>query len=523
MRVLLINPEFPSSFWSLQHAVRMVRAKTLLPPLGLLTVAALLPRDWELRLVDLNVRNLTEEDWQWAEIVMLTGMHVQQKGMHSVLQEAKRREKITVMGGPHVTLFPEEQLSQDCNFFFVGEAENTISDFLVALKEGKTRGVFSSAERPDISESPIPRFDLININDYATLTIQVSRGCPFDCEFCDIGTLYGRKMRYKKPEQVIRELEALYQLGYGGEIFISDDNFIGNKSQARAVLTELVSWSKSRGEPFGFITQVSANLGQDIELIDLMTSANFSTVFVGIESPDKDVLILNRKFQNVINPLVEMIDNIGKNGLSVIGSVIIGFDGEQKGVGERICALAQETKVPILMVNILMAPPKTRLWNRLEKEGRLLTGSEAFDGVWGVQNFVSERSSQEIQEEFVAAWEYFYEPSRFLQRTYQYHLRMRPTRRALAQSQGLAPPDRNMPKGKAPLRRRFRDMAAFFSLVWRQGIKPSYRMQFWRQLIGILRHNRSRVVRYLVSCAYGEDMFHLARGMRKRVMGQQDL
>ena len=303
----------------------MVRAKTLLPPLGLLTVAALLPRDWDLRLADLNVKKLTEEDWQWAEIVMLTAMHAQQQGLESVLQEANQRGKITVLGGPHVTLLADEERPKDCNFIFVGEVENTIPDFLHALKKGKDHGVFSCEEKPDISESPVPRFDLINLNDYATLTIQVSRGCPYDCEFCDIAMLYGRKMRYKKPEQVTRELEVLYQLGFGGEIFISDDNFIGNKSHARAVLTELISWSKSRGEPFGFVTQVSANLGQDFEMIDLMTSANFSTVFVGIESPDENVLMLNRKFQNVVNPLVESINNISRNGLSVIGSVIIGL------------------------------------------------------------------------------------------------------------------------------------------------------------------------------------------------------
>ncbi len=501
----------------------MVGAKTLLPPLGLLTVAALLPRDWDLRLTDLNVRELTEEDWQWAEMVMLTGMHVQREGLLAALQEAKKRGKITVVGGPHVTLFSDEELRNDCNFLFVGEAENTIQNFLDALKEGKDHGVFSCEDKPDISKSPVPRFDLIDYNDYASLTIQVSRGCPFDCEFCDIGMLYGRKMRYKTPEQVTQELEVLCRSGFGGEVFISDDNFIGSRTHARAILTELISWSKSRGEPFGFVTQVSVNLGQDLEMIDLMTEANFTTVFIGIETPDENVLVLNRKFQNVKNPLVESVNNITENGLSVIGSFIIGFDGEEKGAGERICAFAEETKIPILMVNVLMAPLQTRLWDRLEKEGRLLLESGARDGIRGVQNFVPDRSSQEIKEEFVTAWEYLYEPARFLERTYQYHLMMRPTRSALAHSQGLTSPDHNVHQTKAPLRRRLRDLGAFFRLVWRQGIRRSYRVQFWKQLTGILRHNRSRTVKYLVSCVYGEAMFGIAGDIRTNVWAHADV
>ena len=477
----------------------MVGAKTLQPPLGLLTVAALLPADWNLRLVDLNVRKMTQEDWQWAEMVMITGMHVQEKGLLSVLQEAKRRGKITAIGGPHATLASEEELRKDCNFLFVGEAENTIQHFVDALKEGKHRGVFVCEDKPNISESPVPRFDLMNFNDYATISIQTSRGCPFECEFCDIEMLYGRKMRYKAPEQVTRELEVLHQSGYGGDVFISDDNFIGSKTHARAILEEMTRWSKTRGQPFGFSTQVSVNLGQDLELIDLMTAANFNMVFIGIETPDEDVLALNRKFQNIRNPLMESVNNITTNGLSVMASFIIGFDGEKPGAGKNICAFAQKTAIPVLMVNVLMAPPRTKLWNRLEREGRLLLESHARDSTWGAQNFVPDRPIEEIKEELVSAWEYLYEPRRFLERTYRYHLMMRPTRKALAKSQGVSLPTEKVPPAKPPFRRRFRDFVGFFRIVWRQGIKPSYRMQFWKQLVGILKKNPSRFVKY-VTC-----------------------
>jgi len=501
----------------------MVGAKTLLPPLGLMTVAALLPRDWGCRLVDLNVRNLTQEDWQWADMVMLTGMGVQHQELQGVLEEAKRRGKLTAVGGPHVTSTSEEGLRKDCNFLFVGEAENTIRNFVDALKAGQDRGVFLCEDRPDLSESPIPRFDLINSDDYANLSIQTSRGCPFDCEFCDIERLYGRKMRYKIPEQVTQELEVLYRSGYRGDIFISDDNFIGSRTKAQAILEELTRWSKSRGHPFGYTTQVSVNLGQDLEMIDLMTAANFTKVFIGIETPDEDVLGMNRKFQNVKNPLVESVNNITRNGLSVLGSFIIGFDGEKPGADKSICSFAQETSIPVLMVNILIAPPGSRLWKRLEEEGRLLLDSAARDSTWGAQNFVPGRSPKEIKGEFVAAWDYLYEPSRFLERNYRYHLMMRPTRKALATSQGKALPHEPVPPAKLPFRKRLRDLLAFSRIVWRQGIKPSYRMQFWKQLIGILKHNPSRFVKYLITCAYGEDMFRIVRDMREALHQEADV
>lgn len=253
MRALLVCPEFPLSFWSFRKAVRFRGNKTTNPPLGLLTVAALLPREWELRLADLNARRLMDDDWQWADLILISAMYIQREGLLALVREAKRRGKTVVAGGPHPTSLPEAALEAGCDFVVRGEGENTIPLLLEAMKNGKT-GIVENHERPDLTTSPIPRFDLLRLDDYDTMTIQTSRGCPFDCEFCDVVSLFGRKPRYKTPQQVIAELEFLYRLGARGAVFFCDDNFIGSKPHARALLQELTPWLKSRGEPFTFLT-----------------------------------------------------------------------------------------------------------------------------------------------------------------------------------------------------------------------------------------------------------------------------
>ncbi len=253
-----------------------------------------------------------------------------------------------------------------------GEAETVRDEILEAISSRRSGVVIEAPSKPDVTTSPIPRFDLLNLSSYMIMSIQTSRGCPFDCEFCDVVQLYGRKMRYKAPEQICGELQALYDLGWSGMILVSDDNFIGSKTHARTILQEMLTWSKSHGEPFGFLTEVSLNLANEPELIDLMTEANFSHVVIGIESPDKSVLESNRKMQNVENPIVESIRTINAKGLTIFASFIIGFDGEEKGVDERICALLDEAGTGLAFLNLLQPIPNTRLWKRLELEGRLL-------------------------------------------------------------------------------------------------------------------------------------------------------
>jgi radical SAM superfamily enzyme YgiQ (UPF0313 family) len=515
MRALLICPEFPLSFWSFQKSCRLRGSKTVNPPLGLLTVAALLPPAWELRLADLNTRNLTEDDWQWADLVLITAMYIQREGLLDLVREAKRRGKTVVAGGPHPTSLPEAVLEAGCDYVVRGEGENTIPLLLEAMTQGKT-GIIENDEKPDLTTSPVPRFDLLRLSDYATVTVQTSRGCPFDCEFCDVVNLFGRIPRYKTPQQVMAELETLHRLGARGSVFICDDNFIGSKKRARAFLEELTPWLRSRGEPFRFLTQASVNLGQDLEMIDLMTAANLREVFIGIESPDENVLQTSHKYHNIKNPLLESLYNLKKNGMEVIGSFIIGLDGETKGAGQRICAFIEQTDIPLTMLGVLQAAPHTRLWHRLEKEGRLRRDVGDDAGTFSALNYEPDRPEADIMQEYVEAWGYLYEPSRYLARAYRYYLAMRPERRPQAAAPGAPLPKESAPDQGMIWRRILLEIKAFFRIFWWHGVRSTYRRQFWRQMLGMLRRNPTRFIQYFVTCAMGEDLIDMRRVVREK-------
>ncbi|MCK9377776.1 MAG: DUF4070 domain-containing protein [Syntrophobacterales bacterium] len=521
MRVLLVNPEMPPSFWSFRESCKLLGRKTLLPPLGLLTVAALLPQEWEFRLVDLNTRNLSPADWQWADLVMITGMIIQREGVLNLIRQAKALGKTTVVGGPYVTSTPQEAQAAGANFVVRGEGETVIPQFLSALREGKAGGLIQEGSKPDMSISPVPRFDLLTLDDYVTMSIQTSRGCPFDCEFCDIVSLYGRKPRYKEPDQVIAELEVLYRLGWRRVVFVSDDNFIGNKKHARAILAPLTAWMKSHGEPFGFITQASVNLGHDVEMIDLLTDANFNHIFLGVETPEPEILSRNQKYQNLKEPLGPSLETIGANGLSMVASFIIGFDHEATGAGDRICDFVEKHHIPLVMLNLLQAPPQTRLWKRLQQEGRLLDLQTTGDSYGLDLNFIPTRAAAEIVGEYVDAIDRLYEPVAYLGRTYRFYLNMRPTRRAL----GQAPKSKTAPARPA---QRFdsawfkgtcSDWKALLTSIWRQGILAPHRRQYWRQLLGIYRQNPSRLKSYLAACVMGENLFPLRREILQKWRG----
>jgi len=515
MRALLVCPEFPLSFWSFRKSCRLLGAKTVNPPLGLLTVAALLPSEWELRLADLNTRSLTEEDWQWADLVLISAMYIQREGLLALVEEAKRRGKTVVAGGPHPTSLPEAVLEAGCDFVVRGEGENTIPLLLEAMSHGKT-GIIENPAKPDLATSPIPRYDLLRLDDYATVTIQTSRGCPFDCEFCDVVNLFGRAPRYKTPQQVIAELETLHRLGARGSVFICDDNFIGSKKHARAFLQELTPWLRSRGEPYRFLTQASVNLGQDPEMIDLMIAANLREVFIGIESPDENVLQTSHKYHNIKNPLLESLYTLKKNGMEVIGSFIIGLDGETKGAGQRICAFIEQTDIPVTMLGVLQAVPHTRLWHRLEKEGRLRQDVGDNAGTFSALNYEPDRPEAEIMQEYVTAWDYLFEPSRYLARAYRYYLAMRPARRAQAVGAGSALPADRVPGQGMNWPRILTKIKAVGKILWWQGLRPSYRRQFWAQLIGMWRQNPTRFKQYISTCVEGEDLFDMSKVVREK-------
>lgn len=515
MRVLLINPQAEFSFWTLPVSCRLDGAKTQAPPLGLITVAALLPDEWELRLADLNTRTPSEDDWNWSDIVMVSGMLGQRASLLAIVKEAKERGKRVVVGGPYPTAVPEEALAAGADFVVRGEGENTVPLLLDALRDGKKGGIIENQEKPDMSTSPVPRYDLLRLRDYVCLLIQTSRGCPFECEFCDVVSLFGRKPRYKSADQVIEELEAVYNLGWRRTVFIADDNFIGSKTHARAILEKLIPWQENKGDPVGFITQASVNLGRDPEMIDLMTAANFGSVFIGIESPDENVLTRTRKYQNVRNPAADAVAAINRNGLMVQGSFIIGFDGEKKGVDDRMYAFVDATGIPIVMINLLTAPPGTELWKRLEREGRLAENMFVGEYMCGDRmNFVPSRPETEILEEYVRTWDYLYEPERYLERVYRYYLNMRPTRAAIAAKKGKTVS--RVPRARPPLRDIWNDLRALLLIVWWQGIRPRYRLRFWRQLIGIWRQNPSRIKDYVVYCAMGENFFRIRETLKNQ-------
>ena len=510
MKVLLLYPETPGSFWSFKESCKLAGSKALLPPLGLITVAALLPAEWGFRLVDLNVRQLTPEDWDWADLVMISGMLIHKPGVLALIRQARAQGKPVAVGGPYATSLPQEVLEAGADFLILGECESTIPLFLQALEEGKKTAVIREEAKPDLARSPIPRFDLVKFADYQTMGIQTSRGCPFNCEFCDVVNLFGRQPRYKEPEQVIKELEAIYRLEFRGPVFISDDNFIGNQDHTRAILNRLIPWMDSHDNPFVFWTQASMNLGQDLALIDLLTAANFSTIFLGVESPDEELLKLNRKYQNLHNPMAQSLANITANGLTPMASFVLGFDREKPGAGERICEFVERNQIPLVMLNTLHVLPNTSLWERLEKEGRLREARTPGDANFlGGLNYLPDRPEAEILGEYVQAVDRLYEPSRFFSRLYLHILAMRPTRRQMRSQQGEREISRR--KSQIPLRTELRNLLGLVKFCWRHGVVADYRRQFWWQLWDIRRKNPSRLKKYLINCFIGESTFWVRR------------
>lgn len=507
MRVLLLYPLFPKSFWSFDKALELVGRKVSLPPLSLTTVAAILPQTWEFRLVDRNVKFESEADWYWAELVVISGMIVQKPDMLYLISEAKRRGKRVAVGGPYVSSVPEAAEAAGADFLVLDEGEITLPMLVEALERGETSGVFrADGEKPDVTTTPVPRFDLLNLKAYNDMSVQFSRGCPFQCEFCDIIVLYGRKPRTKTPAQLIAELQALYDLGWRRSIFVVDDNFIGNKRNVKLLLRELAPWMAEHGYPFRLSTEASVDLAQDQELLDLMTAANFSAVFLGIETPDTDSLSMTQKFQNTRNSLVEAVQTINRAGLRVMAGFIIGFDGEKPGAGDRIIEFVEATAIPQALFSMLQALPTTALWYRLEKEGRLLAADEEANiHQTTLINFIPTRPIEEIAREYVRCFWELYEPDRYLGRVYRHFLQMKPSR--------------NKKKFRMP---ELADIRALFIICWRQGIKRNTRFQFWRQLFSIIRHNPGVFETYLVNCAHIEHFIEYREIVRDQIEAQLD-
>jgi radical SAM superfamily enzyme YgiQ (UPF0313 family) len=505
MRVLLLYPLFPKSFWSFDKALELIGRKVSLPPLSLITVAAILPQTWEFRLIDRNVGPESEADWAWADLVVISGMIVQKADMLHLIAAAKRRGKRVAIGGPYATSVPQPLIEAGADFLVLDEGEITLPLLVEALERGETTGVFrANGEKPDVTETPIPRFDLLDLKAYGDMSVQFSRGCPYQCEFCDIIVLYGRKPRTKTPTQLLAELQTLYDLGWRRSIFVVDDNFIGNKRNAKLMLRELAPWMAERGYPFSFSTEASVDLAQDQELLDLMIAANFTAVFLGIETPDTDSLSLTQKFQNTRNSLIEAVQTINQAGLRVMAGFIIGFDGEKSGAGDRIIDFVEATAIPQALFSMLQALPNTALSQRLQKEGRLLeTANEANIHQTTLINFIPTRPLEEIAQEYIRCFWELYEPDRYLARVYRHFINMQPKQ--------------HQQKFRLPA---LADLRALCLICWRQGLKRDTRWLFWRQLGSILRHNPRVLKHYLTNCAHLEHFIDYRQIVRDEIETQ---
>lgn len=505
MRVLLIYPVFPPTFWSYNKILELVNRKVLLPPLGLITVAAILPQTWEFKLVDRNIRPVTEDEWNWADLVILSGMIVQKVDLLEQIQEAKRRNKPVAVGGPYPTSIPEDIEAAGANFLVLDEGEITLPMFVEAIEKGETQGIFRSEHKPDVTDTPVPRYDLLDLSAYDSMSVQFSRGCPFQCEFCDIIVLYGRKPRTKNPQQLLKELDCLYDLGWRRAIFMVDDNFIGNKRNVKLLLKELKQWQIDHEYPFHFNTEASIDIANDPELMDMMVDCYFDAVFLGIETPDEDSLQLTKKFQNTRSSLSEAVDKIIQAGLRPMAGFIIGFDGEKKGAADRIINFVEESAIPTAMFGMLQALPNTALWHRLEKEGRLRVNDKQDINQSTLMNFVPTRPIEEIAQEYVSAFWTLYDPEVFLNRTYRSFLKL------------------GAPRHKAPPKLpSLVDLRAFLIVVWRQGFIRSTRWQFWRNLFSIIRNNPKVWEHYLTVCAHNEHFLEYRQIIRDEIQKQLD-
>ncbi|MFB2833602.1 B12-binding domain-containing radical SAM protein [Floridanema evergladense] len=507
MKALLLYPQFPQSFWSYDRFMEIAGFKAVIPPLGIITVAALLPKEWEIRFCDRNVNPETDADWQWCDLVILSAMLVQKPDFHILIQKAVKLGKKVAVGGPYPTSLPQEALDSGAHYLILDEGEITVPNFIAALNQGEAQGIFRASEKPDVTQSPMPRFDLLKRDAYFMMAIQFSRGCPFNCEFCDIITLYGRKPRTKEPSQAIAELQKLYDLGWRGSLFIVDDNFIGNQRNVKRFLRELIPWVKQHNYPFTFMTEASVNLAEDDELLDLMNQAGFYAIFLGIETPDQDSLKVTHKLQNTRHPLIEACRKINQAGMLIYAGFILGFDGERSGAGERIQAFIEQSSIPQPMLGILQALPNTQLWHRLEKEQRLVEGV----GITKVgdqntlMNFIPTRPIAEIAKEYVEGFWNLYEPKNYLKRCFKQCLKIN------------SPAERRQTM-QFPLGKGLRLVS---QVIWHQGIRrPEIRGQFWQQLLTILLIKPQVLNMYLGLCAAGEHFWEYRVLARERITEQ---
>lgn len=501
MKALLLWPIMPNSFWSYQETLDLAGLRATNPPLGLITVAAMLPEDWEIRFVDRNLRSETEDDWTWCDLVIISAMIIQKQDLRELIQKAVALGKKVAVGGPFPTSVPEFALEAGAHYLILDEGECTIPLFLEALARGEESGIFRSAEKPDVTATPIPRFDLLDLDAYLAITVQFSRGCPFQCEFCDIINLYGRKPRTKTPEQMLAEFEVLYQMGWRRYVFVVDDNFIGNKRNAKIFLRALIPWMEARDYPFILLTEASLNLAEDDELIELMVKAGFTLLFMGIETPDTDSLVGIHKLQNTRQDLIESCHKITRAGLQIMSGFIMGFDNERPGAGKRIREFIEDTGIPQAQFSLLQALQNTAMWNRLQKEGRLVQGLGTFHQ-GAIMNFIPTRPVEEIAKEYIDTFWQIYEPMPFLKRIFRHFMMMKGWRG----------------KTKRPITSQ--ELRLFLAVCWRQGVLRSTRFRFWWQLVAIALFKPRLFYDYMTGLGVSEHFFSYRHIVKAQLLQQ---
>ncbi len=407
---LLVYPEHPPAFWGAKYALEMLGIKAAFPPLGLLTIAAMFPPSYDLRVVDMNVTSLEDADLEWADLVFTSSMIVQRASLQTVIERCNRAGVPMVAGGPYPTSYHDE--IEGVDHFVLDEAEEIFADFLRDLENGTAKAVYREPRKPDVSLTPVPRFDLIDTSAYHSMCVQFSRGCPFDCEFCDIIQLFGRVPRTKSPQQMVNEFESLYRQGWRGDLFIVDDNFIGNKREALQLLPVIAEWQKAHGYPFSLFTEASVNLARMDELMDGMIEAGFNSVFLGIESPNPKALLKTKKRQNVGKQedyLLGSVRKIQRKGMQVTGGFILGLDEDDEGVFDAQIDFIQEAGIPMAPIYMLAALKGTDLYKRLQKENRLSDASIEIDAM--SLNFKPEMNPSTLIEGYRRVITTLYDPT----------------------------------------------------------------------------------------------------------------
>lgn len=484
---LLLYPEYPETFWGFKYALKFVHLKASLPPLGLLTVAAMLPSDWNLKLVDLNVEKLHDKQIDWADYVLISAMNVQRSSACDVIKRCKGKHKKIIAGGPLFTSDYEE--FDEVDYLVLNEAELTLPEFLMDLITGSPKHLYTTTGFADLSTTPIPRWSLIDMSKYASMNVQYSRGCPYDCEFCDITLLFGRKVRTKNREQMIRELDSLHTAGWTKEIFFVDDNFIGNKPKLKnEILPAIIGWQSQFDTQHSFNTQVSIELADEKELIKLMTEAGFDRVFVGIETPHEESLKECNKFKNVNRDLLSSVNTLQKSGLEVAGGFIVGFDSDPSSIFETQIDFIQRSGIVTAMVGLLTALPQTKLYQRLHSENRILKQSSG-DNTDFTMNFIPKMKSEELIVGYTKLLKTIYSPKVYYSRVKTFLRSYRQTRRK-----------RNSMS--------FYQVIALFKSLFYIGFWSRSGLQYWDLLFWTLIHRPALIKNSITFMVYG---FHFRK------------